>query len=171
MIFNSTNRLSRSAGSRRAGRFLLLAILALCPAAATGQQAAVPPFKPALAEFMILTQIRHSKLWLAGNAGNWDLADYQIDELKEGLEDAAKYVPDLKGLPVAGMIESTVMPQIGDVEKAIKAKDRGRFAAAYDKLTAACNTCHHSAGRPYIVIQRPAHSVFPNQSFAPRNAR
>ena len=42
---------------------------------------------------LIMTQIRHAKLWLAGDVGNWDLADYQIDELKEGLEYAVKYVP------------------------------------------------------------------------------
>ena len=60
------------------------------------------------------------------------------------------------------------MAPIEDVEKAIKAKDRTRFAAAYDKLTAACNTCHQSANRAFIVIQRPSSSAFPNQSFAPR---
>ena len=43
-----------------------------------------------------------------------------------------------------------------------------RFVAAYDKLTAACNTCHQSANRPFIVIQRPTASAFPNQSFAPK---
>jgi len=41
---------------------------------------------PGLVEIMMATQSHHAKLWLAGNARNWDLADYQIDELKEGLE-------------------------------------------------------------------------------------
>ena len=31
-----------------------------------------------------------------------------------------------------------------------------------------CTTCHQSANRPFIVIQRPANSTFPNQSFAPK---
>ena len=57
---------------------------------------------------------------------------------------------------------------VDQYNKAIKAKDRTRFAAAYDRLTAACNTCHQSANRPFIVIQRPSSSAFPNQSFAPR---
>ena len=59
------------------------------------------------------------------------------------------------------------MPPLGDVEKAIKARDGKAFAGAFDKLTAACNACHQAANRGFIVIQRPAASPFPNQSFAP----
>jgi hypothetical protein len=147
-----------------------LALLMLPPATvpASGQQPAQPVYKPELIEFMVFTQIRHAKLWLAGNAGNWELADYEIDELKEVLENAAKHVPDYKGIPVSKMIESIAMAPIEEVGKAIAAKDRVRFTAAYDKLTAACNTCHQSANRAFIVIQRPSASAFPNQSFAPR---
>jgi hypothetical protein len=150
--------------------FALSALLALSfyPAAVSGQQQPQSGYKPELIEFMIFTQIRHTKLWLAGNAGNWELADYEIDELKEVLENAAKHVPDYKGMPVGKMIESAAMAPIEDVEKAIKAKDRARFTTAYDQLTAACNACHMSANRPFIVIQRPSASGFPNQSFAPR---
>jgi hypothetical protein len=125
-------------------------------------------YAPGLIEIMIMTQIRHAKLWLAGDAGNWDLADYEIDELKEGLEDVVKYFPKYKDIPVGQMIEATIMAPIGEAESAIKARDRARFAAAYNNLTAACNTCHQSANRPFIVIQRPTGSAFPNQSFAPK---
>ncbi len=134
--------------------------------------AQVPPptqaYSPGLAEIMIATQIRHAKLWLAGDAGNWALADYEIDELKEGLEDAVKYFPVYKDMPVGKMIEATAMPAIAEVEAAVKAHDRAKFIGAFDKLTAACNTCHQSANRPFIVVQRPTGSVFPNQSFAPK---
>jgi hypothetical protein len=96
------------------------------------------------------------------------LADYQLDELKEGLEDVIKYFPVYREIPVGRMIESTAMPAIADVESAIKARDRTKFVSAYDNLTGACNTCHQSANRPFIVIQRPATSPFPNQVFAPK---
>jgi hypothetical protein len=133
---------------------------------ALGEPAAPPA--PGLAEIMMATQTRHSKLWLAGNARNWDLADYQIDELKEGLEDAVKLVPNYKGVPVGSMIENLMMTPIGEVETAIKERDRTKFAAAFEKLTAACNSCHQGSNRGFIVIQRPATSSFPNQSFAPK---
>ena len=123
---------------------------------------------PSLVELMLVTQSHHTKLWLAGNARNWDLADYQLDELKEGLEDAGKKVPDYKGVPVGSMIENLMMPPIAEVENAIKARDAVKFAAAFDKLTTRCNACHQGANRGFIVIQRPAGSAFPNQSFAPK---
>jgi hypothetical protein len=146
----------------------LLATLLLFPTAVSGQQPSVPTYQPGLIELMSFTQIRHAKLWLAGNAGNWELADYEIDELKEWMETVAKQVPVYKDTPVAKMIETISMPPIDEIEKAIKAKDRAKFIAAYDKLTAACNTCHQGSNRAFIVIQRPANSAFPNQSFAPR---
>ena len=60
------------------------------------------------------------------------------------------------------------MAPIGEIEAAIKARDGKAFTTAFDKLTAACNACHEAANRGFIVIQRPAASAFPNQSFAPR---
>jgi hypothetical protein len=123
---------------------------------------------PNLIDFMTTIQNHHAKLWYAGNARNWELADYQIDELKEALEDAGKLIPDYKGMPVRAMIENLTMPPIGDVENAIRAQDRAKFTIAYDKLTAACNSCHQGSKRSFIVIQRPAGAAFPNQSFAPR---
>ncbi len=145
------------------------AALAVDTSKNAGAQAPAPKvYSPGLAEIMIATQIRHAKLWLAGDAGNWELADYEIDELKEGLEDIVKYFPTYKDMPVGKMIEATAMPPIAEVESAVKARNRAKFISAFDKLTAACNTCHQSANRPFIVVQRPTGSAFPNQSFAPK---
>jgi hypothetical protein len=126
------------------------------------------PYAPGLVEYMMMVQSHHAKLWLAGHARNWDLADYQADELKELLEDIAKRVPDYKGTPVGKMIEAVTMPPISDIENAIKNRDSAKFTAAFDLLTAACNSCHEAANRSFIIVQRPATSPFPNQSFAPR---
>jgi len=116
---------------------------------------------------MLAAQARHAKLWLAGHAQNWELADYAIDELKEGLEDVEKYIPVFKDVPIGKMIEATMTDPISSVESAIKARDQTTFVAAFDKLTDACNACHQAASRPFIVIQRPTGSAYPNQSFAP----
>ncbi|MBR1215684.1 hypothetical protein [Bradyrhizobium sp. JYMT SZCCT0180] len=146
----------------------LMAGLAIVVAAssATGQSA--QPYSPGLVEFMMSVQTHHVKLWLAGNARNWELADYQLDELKELLEEIAKRVPKYRDVPVGQMIEAATMPPIGKIEAAIKARDSAKFVAAFDRLTEACNSCHEAANRGFIVIQRPATSSFPNQSFAPR---
>ena len=149
----------------------MLALALTCPIPASGQQpsASKPAYSPGLGEFMLQTQARHLKLWLAGNAGNWELADYEIDELKEGLEDAVKYVPVYKNMPVGPMIDSAIMKPIDEVEAAIKARDRARFTASFDKLTEACNSCHAASNRAFIVVQRPTGVQFPNQSFTPKS--
>src|SRR6187200_171731 len=72
-------------------RIALAAALFLLPLAAHAQQN--EPFKPGLGEITSLQQMRHLKLWLAAQAGNWALADYELDELKEGFEDITKYYP------------------------------------------------------------------------------
>jgi hypothetical protein len=133
---------------------------------ATGEPA--KPYEPGLIEFMLTVQSHHAKLWLAGNARNWELADYQVDELKELFEEIVKRIPLYKDVPVGKMIESLTMAPIGEIETAIKARDSKAFATAFDKLTTACNGCHAAANRGFVVIQRPAASAFPNQSFAPK---
>jgi len=97
-----------------------------------------------------------------------ELAEYELEELKEGLVDAAEHVPSYGGMPIGQMINSVVMVPIGEVDTAIKARDRSKFAGPFDKLTEACNSCHQATNRAFIVIQRPSQTPFPNQSFAPK---
>jgi hypothetical protein len=123
--------------------------------------------KPKLADIMLMLQIRHAKLSLAGEAQNWPLAEFQVEELKEAFEDAERYYPVFKDIPVKQMIESAAAPAVSEIEKAIAAKDRAGFVRAFQNLTMACNNCHQGASRGFFVIQRPAVSPFPNQSFAP----
>ena len=61
--------------------------LALTPAVATAATK-TPSYVPGMGEIMGATQMRHSKLWFAGNASNWKLANYELSEIGEGLEDA-----------------------------------------------------------------------------------
>jgi len=58
-------------------------------------------YSPELGELMTFQQMRHTKLWLAGQAGNWPLAAYEIDELGEGFEAVMKFHPTHEGSPVA----------------------------------------------------------------------
>ena len=125
------------------------------------------PYSPGLGEIMTLQQMRHSKLWLAGQASNWELAAYELDELKEGFDDAIKLFPTFKGLPVGRMIGDIMTTSIADVDKTIAAKDGSGFASAFDRLTASCNACHQAANHGFIAITRPTASPFTNQVFAP----
>jgi hypothetical protein len=130
-------------------------------------QPAKKPYEPGLGEFMTATQLRHAKLWFAGKNNNWALAAYEIDEIKEGLEDAATLHSTFDGVPVAEMIKTIIGPRIERLEKAIEAKDSSQFVAAFDELTEGCNGCHAAAGKPFIRIQRPSEPPLSNQDFAP----
>ena len=130
-------------------------------------QPARESYEPGLGEFMTATQLRHAKLWFAGKQNNWDLAAYEIDEIKEGLEDAARLHPSFDGVPVAEMIKTIIVPRIAELEKAVRAKSSAKFMVAFDELTSGCNSCHAGANKPFIRIQRPTESPTTNQNFAP----
>src|SRR3954464_15824196 len=58
-------------------------------------------YAPGLGEIMSLQQMRHAKLYFAGQAENWDLAAYELEEIGEGFDDVLKYPPTHKDSPVA----------------------------------------------------------------------
>jgi len=146
--------------------FAIVTLALLLPATAEAEQK--EPYSPGLGEIMTLQQMRHLKLWFAGQAANWPLADYELDELKEGYEDIVKYFPTKDDAPTGPMATAIIEKEVAELNKAIEAKDRKQFAAAFDKLTASCNACHQSSKKPFIVVQRPAANPYANQSFAPR---
>ena len=113
-------------------------------------------------------QVDHAKLWLAGDARNWDLAGYQLGELKEVFADVQDLVPRYQNIPVGDMIDAIMTGTIADLEGSIASRDFNKFSGSFDKLTQACNSCHQAANRPYIAIRRPAQSNFSNQDFSPR---
>ena len=124
-------------------------------------------YVPGLGEFMTATQLRHAKLWFAGKNLNWGLAAYEVDEIKEGLEDASKLHATFEGIPVADMIKTIIEPRIEKLGKAIEAKSSAQFIAAFDDLTDGCNSCHAAANKPFIRIQRPTAPPLSNQDFTP----
>jgi hypothetical protein len=114
-----------------------------------------------IGDVMGFQQERHFKLWLAGRAGNWPLADYEIGKLKDGFDDIDKLLG-------GETVSKAVGAPISAVEKAIESKDKDSFVRAFDELTAGCNSCHRTLDHAFIVIQRPNASPYGNQSFAPQ---
>ena len=119
-------------------------------------------YVPQLADIMSTAQSRHIKLWLAGKAANWELAAFEIERLKASLVEAAVLY---SGIPVSNV--TTLANPLGDVAGAIDAKDGRGFAKAYGELTAACNGCHQSMGRPFLVMRVPTEQPFGDQVFSP----
>jgi hypothetical protein len=131
------------------------------PKQAPAAEADSEPQLPGLGEIMALQQMRHIKLWFAGHAANWPLADYEIGELNEGFDDVNKLLG-------GDTVEKHVGGPIKALEKIIADKNRAAFPAAFDNLSAGCNSCHHSLDHGFIVIQRPTLLPYSNQSFSVR---
>ena len=136
--------------------------LILAPLAAAQQEI----YRPPLGDIMGTIQARHIKLWLAGKLENWDLAIYEVGEIRASLENAAGLY---RGIP-AELVTNTADP-IQAIRHALEAKDGTKFVKAYGDLTAACHTCHSGIGRGFIVIRVPTISPFTDQSFAPPPSR
>jgi hypothetical protein len=128
---------------------------------------AAPPFAPGLGEIMTLTQMRHAKLWFAGQAANWSLASYELDELHEGLDDAATYHPTHKDapLPIPALIAKIMTDPLQQLEKAVSAHDGSAFNQAFDATTEACNSCHRATNFGFNVVTRPTANPYSNQAF------
>jgi hypothetical protein len=126
-----------------------------------------PPPAPRLGNIMGMIQVRHSKLWFAGEQANWPLAEFERHELEEDFEDLEK-LPPPPGHPPFGPLAQLPKPAMTALKGAIKSADRAQFTAAYDALTASCNICHGAVGMPFNFIQRPESSPWSNQDFAPR---
>jgi hypothetical protein len=141
-----------------------LVLLLLTPNA-RGEDTATPapasePYEPNIGDIMTQQQTRHIKLWFAGRSGNWPLADYEIDKLKDGFEDVNKLIG-------GDTVEKAVGAAIAALEKALDAKDRDAFTRGFDQLSAGCNSCHRTLDHAFIVIGRPTSLPFTNQRFAP----
>lgn len=141
--------------------------------AALEQQVAVldkTRYRPTLGEMMTTVQMRHAKLWFAGQARHGHLAAFELHELDETLEDLVRLYPTHKDAPhpLNQMLESVLDPALKQLQQALKTSDTAQFNSAYNALTLACNTCHQATAHGFIAVKQPGVNCFANQEFAPR---
>jgi hypothetical protein len=116
-----------------------------------------------LGDMMAAIQLRHSKLWYAFKAGNWPLADYELQQLDANLDQAKRFYANIVASDTIDTNKQAAL-----IADAIKTKNLSEFDQSYAALTSACNACHEAASRSFIVIRRPAlPSPYSNQIFAP----
>lgn len=120
-------------------------------------------YRPGLGEFMLGIQEHHAKLWFAGTNQNWALADFEVHEIGETLDDIKQYCTDRPEVKSIGMID----PAINNINKAIKQKDVAAFKKGFVELTADCNTCHKDNQHGFNVIIIPSTVPVTNQDFKP----
>jgi hypothetical protein len=152
-------------------RYVARTVMAAIITLTLGSRCAAAPaqYVPGLGEFMSATQMRDSKLWFAGQAGNWALAAYELDEIKEGLEDIARFHPTHRGspIPIREVLRKLMATPLARLQAAISSHNLEGFDEAFDSLTASCNACHQAEKVGFNVITRPSSNPYTNQGFAP----
>jgi hypothetical protein len=118
-------------------------------------------YKPGFGEFMSGIQVHHAKLWFAGTNNNWKLADFEIHEIQEALDDIQKFNTDRPEAKVIRMIN----PSIDSVSNAIKERNQQLFKNSYTLLTNTCNNCHKATEHEFNVVTIPSTLPVSNQSF------
>ena len=121
--------------------------------------------KAELGQQMLLLQLRHGRLWAAGENQDWLLAQFQLAELNEALDDVVEQNGDdaaLQPQQLSVVLPAIMKPAVSQLRKAIDAQDRVAFEKAYDGLSNACSSCHQAADHGFLVIQRPKTPVLDN---------
>lgn len=124
-------------------------------------------YKPGFGEFMSSIQVHHAKLWFAGQNKNWALADFEIHEIMEAVENIQHYQKERKESEKVVMLN----PALDSVNAAIVKKDLVQFKSSYVLLTNTCNNCHHAVQFEFNVVTIPDKPPFSNQIFTLKDAK
>ena len=118
-------------------------------------------YKPGLGEMMSSMQAHHAKLWFAGKNKNWQLANFEVKELHEIIEDIKIFQKDRAETNKIEMIN----PSLKNLEKAVSQKNITNFNIGFQQLTTNCNKCHQLTDFGYNKVIVPKTSPFTNQEF------
>jgi hypothetical protein len=118
-------------------------------------------YKPGFGEFMSSIQMHHAKLWFAGINNRWELAQFEIDEIREAIADIKTFNTDRPESKELGMLDSAM----DSVAHAIGSKDVPVFRKSFSLLTNTCNNCHRETAHAFNVITIPEKLPVTNQDF------
>lgn len=105
------------------------------------------------------------KLYFAGDAKNWELADiynHEIEEISEGIV-AGDETHD--GNNISQLMESMLLPQVERLEQAIDSGDREMFLNRYNVMIKTCNQCHLASDYGAVRVTVPETNPF-SQDFS-----
>lgn len=100
-----------------------------------------------------------SNLWFAGQARNWPLARFYLDETRSHLKWAVRIRPvrrtaagevDLKSI-----LDGVDRSLLTSVEKTIEGRDLAAFSKAYRDTLTGCYACHQASEKPYLRLHVP----------------
>jgi hypothetical protein len=111
------------------------------------------------------------KLYLAGEAGNWELARWYAWKLtKASFPVKASKVVEYRSVEeydLAALTREMLDPAIAALNDAIAAENGTMFRKRHAALRDACNACHHATRHGQVHVIVPGRSAYPGQQFRP----
>ncbi len=106
--------------------------------------------QPGLGTVMMEYGARFTNAYYAAKGGNWDLAAYMIDEMKE-IQEVGETTRPARA-PLLKAFESNYLDRL---EAAAKAKNWSQYQSLAPQVINACNQCHVKTQHAYVVYQLP----------------
>ena len=95
------------------------------------------------------------KLYFAGEAENWELADIYSHEIEEISADIVSRGEMHDGINISELMETMLLPQIEQLEEAIDSGDREMFMDRYSVMIQSCNSCHDASDYGAVKVTIP----------------
>ena len=124
--------------------------------------------QPGLGVIMQEIGRRFTAIFYAARAGNWELANYELKELREAQEVAEITRPKRKDALISfeeNFLGGEEDVAEGTLQDAINKKNFIAFNKSFKSAVNGCNGCHQSTGFSFIKYRLPAKSELPLQFF------
>ena len=118
-------------------------------------------YKPGFGELMSNVQVHHAKLWFAGINQNWKLAEFEIHEIEESIEDIKKFQSEREETKSLNVISEP----LENLKPTIESKNLESFKSGFNNLTATCNSCHQAVKFEFNKVVIPTTPPYSNQEF------
>jgi hypothetical protein len=151
------------------------------PAAVAGASAdelivrvkALEDLVPDQAHIMADVSEHFANLWFAGEAENWPLADFYLNETRSHLHWAVRRIPvrkDNQGheIKLADILTAFENGMLTPLKGSIDGKNRVAFQETYRASLTGCYSCHKAADKPFLRPQVPAQPASPIVNFDPK---
>jgi hypothetical protein len=110
------------------------------------------------------------KLYFAGKAQNWRLAEWYLWKIEQSalplIEGEVEPYRNEK-YDAQPLAKAMLIPSLRAVEPSIETKNVTQFLAAYEGLVQTCNACHVATNHGYVKIIVPTAPIYSNQDYAP----
>ncbi len=175
---------------RHAGMLVILSTLATCCAGCGGRAPAATPREPSREELegrvkaledlvpdqahiMADVSEHFANLWFAGQAENWPLAEFYLNETRSHLHWAVRRIPvrkDNQGreIKLADILTAFENGMLTPLKGSIDGKNKPAFEKKYRESLTGCYSCHKAADKPFLRPQVPERPASPIVNFDPK---